>query len=348
MVLLVEFSNIVQFAHSVAENIATNTTHIALQLEWLQGFFNPKKRLYWGYLACALGIALLWLTTLHRHSFQRAWQHIFQRKVWLGASARADYLSMVVNGVLLGFIAPKLLTKTIVATALFTWLHDVFQGRPHIVSLAAWQVSALFTLFLFVLDDFARYWLHRLMHTIPALWAFHKVHHTATSLNPLTIYRTHPVESVLFILRSALVQGISIGLFVFLFGEQVSLLQVLGANICSFAFNALGANLRHSPITIAYWRPVEKILISPAQHHIHHSISPQHYDKNFGVALAVWDWMFGSLHHGKSMQTLEYGVVETSKENTKATSPHTLIGLYLRPFIECCSALRKLFPHPAK
>lgn len=249
---------------------------------------------------------------------------------------------MLLNGVLLSAIAPKLLTKTIVATALFTWLHDVFQGRPHIATLSAWQVSALFTLFLFVLDDFARYWLHRLLHTVPALWAFHKVHHSATSLNPLTIYRTHPVESVLFILRSALVQGVSIGLFVFLFGEQVSLMQVLGANVFTFVFNALGSNLRHSPITIAYWRPVEKIFMSPAQHHIHHSTAPQHYDKNFGVALAVWDWLFGSLYHGQSMEHLEYGVVEpqthTASTANTAHNPHTLKSLYLKPFVDCLVA----------
>ena len=109
---------------------------------------------------------------------------------------------------------------------------------------------------------------------IPVLWAFHKVHHSATALNPLTVFRTHPIESIVFSLRGALVQGICIAVFVFFFGGQVQLVTVFGAGILNFLFNALGANLRHSHIPIGFWKPVEYVFISPAQHQIHHSTAP--------------------------------------------------------------------------
>ena len=68
-------------------------------------------------------------------------------------------------------------------------------------------------------------------------------------------------------------------------------LERRGVNIFIFLFNVFGSNLRHSHIGISYWKWLEFILISPAQHHLHHSVSKEHHDKNFGVSLAIWDWI---------------------------------------------------------
>ena len=59
------------------------------------------------------------------------------------------------------------------------------------------------------------------MHKWPILWALHKVHHSATVLTPMTVFRTHPLEGIIFSLRSSLTQAISISSFVFLFGDVV-------------------------------------------------------------------------------------------------------------------------------
>ena len=172
------------------------------------------------------------------------------------------------------------------------------------------------------------------MHRIPVLWAFHKVHHSATVLNPVTVLRTHPIEGVLFALRSALVQGFCIALFFFFFGEQVSLLTVLGAGLFNFLFNALGSNLRHSPVPLGFWKPVERIFMSPAQHQVHHSVAPEHYDRNFGVALSVWDYLFGTFCHSTPNQKLTYGLVSDQK------TPHTLASLYWGPVAEVLRMIR--------
>ena len=104
------------------------------------------------------------------------------------------------------------------------------------------------------------------MHKWPILWAIHKVHHSATFLTPMTVFRTHPLEGVVFSLRSAFTQAISISSFVFLFGPQVDIATILGANIFIFAFNIAGSNLRHSHIDIRYWKWLEYLIISPALH----------------------------------------------------------------------------------
>ena len=100
----------------------------------------------------------------------------------------------------------------------------------------------------------------------------------------MTVFRTHPLEGIIFSLRSAITQAIGISIFFYLFGNLVSLYTIVGVNIFVFVFNILGSNLRHSHIGIRYWKWLEYIFISPAQHQLHHSIAFEHHDKNFGAA----------------------------------------------------------------
>ena len=166
------------------------------------------------------------------------------------------------------------------------------------------------------------------MHKWPILWALHKVHHSAEVLTPLTVYRTHPLEGIVFTIRGTFTQGVSISSFIFFFGNSVDLLTVLGANVFLFLFNTAGSNLRHSHIGIRYWSWLEYILISPAQHQLHHSIDIAHHDKNFGAALAIWDYTFGSLHHSEEVESLHLGI-ETDDKNFNKLST-----LYLSPVLE--------------
>ena len=179
------------------------------------------------------------------------------------------------------------------------------------------------------IDDFSKYFIHRFMHRWPILWSLHKVHHSATVLTPMTVFRTHPLEGIIFSLRSSVTQAISISTFIFLFGNTVSLYTILGVNIFVFIFNVLGSNLRHSHIGIQYWKWVEYFFISPAQHQLHHSVAKEHHDKNFGAALAIWDWLFGSLHHSVDFETLNLGIEKNQKDES-----HDLKTLYLNPFFE--------------
>lgn len=306
--------------------------------EWSANFLDPQKRLFWGYLLSALLLALLWLVFVQRQNLRSAFATLFARDVWASASARADYLVFTLNTLIMGGLASRLLGKTVVAYFLFELLHDLFDGRAYLLPDApAWLIASGFTVFLFVADDFARYIVHRLMHGVPFLWAFHKVHHSATHLNPMTVLRTHPVEGVLFALRGAVVQGVCIALFVYCFGDRVSLLMVLGANVFKFAFNALGSNLRHSEIPIGYWPWLEKLFLSPAQHQIHHSVDKAHHDKNFGVVLAIWDVLFKSHCHSTRDQKLRYGLADNAADR------NTLKALYWSPFAE---AFRLLLPRP--
>ena len=292
-------------------------------------FINPKKRIFVGYLALSLFIAFFWLIFFKRTKFSTAFSKVFDRKVFFSNAAQADYKIFVVNRIFSLFVSPLLITQIAIATAIYLFLHrQEFISSGYFSDVSIGLVVAFFTMFMFVIDDFTKYLMHRWMHRFPILWAIHKTHHSAETLTPVTVYRVHPLEGVLYTLRSAFAQGVAISLFLFLFGNSVDLYTIVGVNILSFVFHVTGSNLRHSHISISYWPWLEYILISPAQHQLHHSIAQEHYDKNFGVALALWDWMFGSLHLSEDEKELEFGLLPNEASATN------MLDIYTRPFID--------------
>ncbi|GAB5435666.1 MAG: hypothetical protein FalmKO_07910 [Falsiruegeria mediterranea] len=84
---------------------------------------------------------------------------------------------------------------------------------------------------------------------------------------------------------------------------------------------------------------MEFLLISPAQHQIHHSVARQHHDRNFGAALAVWDWMFGTLHLSEK-QELQFDL------GGKQGDEGDLKVLYLRPFHDIARTARRIVTRP--
>ena len=308
-----------------------------LFLDSFSEFFNPKKRIFIGYLFTAIVIASLWLVFIRKKNFYESLKKIFDKTILFSKSAKSDYLLFFFNQIIMSVLSPLLITQLAIATAIFYYLHSVSWLEPGILkNTPLVLITILFTIFHFVIEDFSKYFVHRFMHKWPLLWAVHKVHHSATCLTPMTVFRTHPLEGVIFSLRGAITQAISISFFVFFFGSNVDIATILGANIFIFIFNVAGSNLRHSHIDISYWKWLERIIISPAQHQVHHSVLTRHHDKNFGVALAIWDWMFGSLHHSEKIDKLTLGIDLNQKEET-----HKLYNLYIDPLKEIFSIILK-------
>jgi sterol desaturase/sphingolipid hydroxylase (fatty acid hydroxylase superfamily) len=299
-------------------------------------FANPQKRIFVGYLASAVLLALIWLCIAERASAKTAIKKVFDKNVWLSTSSLADFKIILVNRVVMSGTAAALISQITISTFLYKLLHGQTLIEPlalHFTS--AGTVAVLFTVFFFVIDDFSRFYVHRLMHRIPVLWAFHQVHHSAETMTPFTIFRTHPIEGLIFALRTSIVQGIVISIFLFLFGSKVDLITVFGASAGVVIFHSLGSNLRHSHIKIRYPRAIELFFISPGQHQIHHSTEKRHFDKNFGVALAVWDLIFGSLLHSEN-QIHKFGL------STRFGEKHNLLHLYVEPFKAAIRIIKRI------
>jgi sterol desaturase/sphingolipid hydroxylase (fatty acid hydroxylase superfamily) len=177
------------------------------------------------------------------------------------------------------------------------------------------------------LEDLLAFLAHLLMHKVPVLWEFHAVHHSALSLVPVTNRRFHPVQE----LWDALWVSGGIGLWIALFatarGLPLAAVTILGidANILANCFSF--HHLRHSHIYMRYPRWVERVLMSPAQHQIHHSRETRHLDRNFGLMFAWWDQLFGSIVYSEREPATNLGVVENQERYL------TLWGLFAQPFI---------------
>ena len=309
-----------------------------------QLFSNSQQRLFWGYWCTAFIIAISWVLLKTKQEKYNVNSTINKRfigklnlKHFVTRSALADYQLIIINKAIFLFVSPYLITKLAIATTLYESLHYVSSPLiEYTTDIPTWLIVGGFTIWIFLIDDFARFYFHKLMHDVPFLWQFHKVHHSATSLTPLTVLRTHPVEGIIFAFRSALVQGISIGGFFFCFGNRVDLYTILNLNVLVFTFNVLGSNLRHSHISISYWKWLEKILISPAQHQIHHSIEVKHYNKNYGAILAIWDRFADTLYLSEKQQPLTFGLMEKQSINEQKLS-----FLYFSSFLYIFKRLTK-------
>ena len=301
-------------------------------------FLNAQKRVFWGYLAAALFLALIFQSLYAKSPIRHSFSYIFSLDIWFSASARADYKMLLINQAIMMGIVPKLVTQLAVATVLFEAMHLWFNGRILLWTEApGWFIAAFFTVSLFLMDDVTKYFVHRALHRWPLLWHFHRVHHSAETLTPLTVYRTHPIEGVIFALRSVFVQAVMVTVFIYFFGDRATLATLLGANAMLFVFNVTGSNLRHSHVRISYGRFLEHIFISPAQHQIHHSRHSRHHDMNFGAVLAVWDWIGGSLYCEQKEETYIFGVGDGKAPR------HDLKSLYWNPCVDATGSIFSAF-----
>lgn len=287
---------------------------LASLLEPLRALVEPDSRVYLPYLVGSALIASgLWLVRFRRRTSLLTF--LFPPRLWLHRSALFDYRLMfaraVVRAALLG---PFSLSVLGVALAVSTCLRSLFGEGPG-AEVDRGVVVALFSVSAFVAQDLARFVVHRAAHAVPALWELHKVHHSAEVLTPFTVYRVHPLESLLMRSGAGLVVGVLGGGFSWCFPGAVSGLTILGVDALAFVWTMLGSNLRHSHVWLSYGRILEHVFISPAQHQRHHSDQPQHHHTNFGSTFAVWDWLFGSLAVTGAREQLSFGLPAALKNH---------------------------------
>ncbi len=178
------------------------------------------------------------------------------------------------------------------------------------------------------------YWFnHWLSHKVPFLWEFHKVHHSAEVLTPLTNFRVHPVYAVIFANILAFSAAVANGFGHYLFGDTTHQFALADTNIILVLFIHAYVHLQHSHMWIAFRGLAGRIFISPAHHQVHHSENPKHFNKNFGSCLALWDWMFGTLYvPAKKREKLTFGVAGR-------LDAHSVKGELVAPFFDAAGHL---------
>ncbi|MEZ4938618.1 MAG: sterol desaturase family protein [Crocinitomicaceae bacterium] len=233
-------------------------------------------------------------------------QPIFRKGFW------QDIFYMFFNFFLFGLIGFSAISNVGVQL----W-HDFFAlfGLENTVAIHLNQLPTWIQfIMLFFLYDLIQWSVHVLLHRIPWMWEFHKVHHSVTEMGFAAHLRFHWMESVFY--KSAL--------FIVLSFVGFGLDDLFFMHI----FNITIGHLNHANINLDYG-PLKYIFNSPRMHIWHHAKEmPREHPNgiNFGITLSIWDYLFGKAHVPESGRDIDLGF-----EKIEAY-PDTIGGQMIEPF----------------
>ncbi|WEK41826.1 MAG: sterol desaturase family protein [Candidatus Sphingomonas colombiensis] len=207
-------------------------------------------------------------------------------------------------------------------------------GGPGTARLPWWAAAVIATVIMFVAFEFA-YWLdHWLKHRVAFFWHFHKVHHQAESLSLLTNGRVHPVDTIVFLNIVAVTLGTTQAGLMLILGPPATPIALYGSNALLMIASVTISHLQHSHLWIGFGPRWGRWLLGPAHHQIHHSCAPEHYNRNLGNVLAVFDRLAGTFSApGATRPPIRFGVDDDEP------APHGLRALLIQPFIAAGAGL---------
>lgn len=324
---------------------------VAEVLGSLFSFLDPGSRIYALYLLTALilaFVAYLQIERLHTAELRAEGRaetrrvgflaYVFNPKIWTHPSALLDMRYFVVNSaVYYGLLLQFFVGSAAVSTGFYTLLTNTF-SIPETALISGPAGIALYTLASVLALDFGVYIMHYAFHRNPVLWEFHKVHHSAEEMTPMTLFRMHPVDLLLTSASVTFFQALAYGGFYFLTASEPQMASIYGLNVVLFGFYLFGYNLRHTHIWLNFPVWLSKILVSPAQHQIHHSSDPKHFDRNMGLIFSFWDQLFKTHYIPREREQLSYGL------SRHEPSPFQSISeIYIKPFKLAYRQLRQGF-----
>ena len=146
--------------------------------------------------------------------------------------------------------------------------------------------------FAFVAWDFCFYWMHRLHHKLPIFWSVHVVHHQGEHFNLSLGIRNSWYSSLTS--------------FPF-----VAILAILGVPLATFvvvsSIHYFVQFYNHNGL-VKKSGILEKFLVTPSHHRVHHATDPIYLNLNFGGTLLIWDQLFGTFQPELDSVAMRYGV----------------------------------------
>jgi len=171
-----------------------------------------------------------------------------------------------------------------------------------------------------VLLDYTLYVWHYLTHRVPFLWRFHVAHHVDLDLDASTALRFHFGELALSVPWRA-AQVIVIG---------VSPMSYLAWQVFVFPSIIFHHSNLELPIGLERW--LNRLIVTPRMHGIHHSIIEEETNSNWSSGLSVWDWMHGTLKLNVPQDEITIGVpAYRDPEEVRLTEVLVLPFRKLRP-----------------
>lgn len=166
----------------------------------------------------------------------------------------------------------------------------------------------------FIIVDFTHFCVHVMLHKVPWLWSFHKVHHSVKEMGFAAHLRYHWMENVVYKSISyfpiAIIGGFNL--------EFVFIVHIIQTTI---------GHLNHANINLNYG-PLKYLLNNPAMHIWHHSkeLPEGKSGVNFGISLSIWDYLFKTNHIPHNGRDIDLGFEQVD------TYPESFIGQLTEPF----------------
>lgn len=215
-------------------------------------------------------------------------QAIFRKDFWL------DSFYMFFN---------FFLFRVVLFAALVNVTYALFSSA---LKLVGWQGGAMIDLsnlhwglqlvIYFLIADIVQWGVHVLLHRVPVLWRFHKIHHSVKEMGFAAHLRYHFMENVVY--TPAKYVALSL-----LFGFELQYAFYV------YYLATLIGHLNHANVGWDYG-PLKYLFNNPRMHIWHHAkeLPEEHpYGMNYGISLSIWDYIFGTAYIPKSGRDIELG-----------------------------------------
>lgn len=156
---------------------------------------------------------------------------------------------------------------------------------------SGWPV-ALQWLFAFVGWDLCFYWMHRMHHRIPLLWAVHGIHHQGEHFN----------------LSLGIRNGWYSSLTNFPFIAGLAVLGVPAEIFVAVSSFHYGVQFYNHNALVGRCGALDRFMVTPSNHRVHHGLDPHYIDRNFGGTLLLWDRLFGTWQPERDDLPMQFGV----------------------------------------
>lgn len=171
-------------------------------------------------------------------------------------------------------------------------------GAIYIYNLVPWRMAFSWWTIIpcLLVYDLCSYWAHRVSHFNRFFWGTHVIHHSADHYNLTVSFRLSWVQhfKLLFFLPVAF---LGVHPIIFFIVNQISVL---------FQF------WQHTEYIGKLHPWIEKIVVTPSNHRVHHGSDEKYIDKNFGAIFIFWDVMFGTYQPEEEKPT--YGITTKLKK----------------------------------
>lgn len=168
------------------------------------------------------------------------------------------------------------------------------------LGLPTWAAAILVGIAIILAKDFFFYWEHRIQHRW--LWRWHAPHHAIRNLSAINSWH-HWSEIAMF----ALMVAVPMSLLSPAFGPRPFLIGLILSWQPIYLHSA--TRLQLGPV-------LRKLVVDSRYHRIHHSLESKHFDRNFGAATPLWDWLFGTAYFPGENEWPEVGLAGIDEPRT--------------------------------